>query len=62
MSDRIVLEGEVSLSNVIDGEGVPFFPRKTQEKTVIPTNEDIIVTPDDGFTLSKVTVKAIEEE
>ena len=35
---------------------IPLYTKPEQEKTIIPTASGVVVTPDTGYTLSKVTV------
>ena len=73
MSDIIILEGEMSLSQIIDGDvdlalaedgenGIfmPILPILQENKTATPTEQAQIITPDPQFNgLRKATVNAI---
>lgn len=39
-----------------NGTSIPLYSKPEQEKTVTPTADGVVVTPDDNYTLSKVTV------
>ncbi|MBR6640921.1 MAG: BspA family leucine-rich repeat surface protein [Clostridia bacterium] len=60
------LVGEISTKQSLEGEisnAIKYLEPITQEKSTIPTKEEQILKPDDGFTgLSKVTVGSIPED
>ena len=57
-----ILNSKQSLNGSLSNSVIYVDPI-TQEKTVIPTAEQQIVTPDENYTgLSKVTVEAIQDE
>ena len=76
MSDIIILEGEMSLSQIIDGDvdltlaedgesGIfmPILPILQENKTATPTEQAQTITPDPQFNgLRKVTVNAIPSD
>lgn len=72
MNDTVVLGGEVelikridgtaSLSTTINGQAISYLGGggRLQEKEVTPGEEDMVITPDDGFTgISAITVRAV---
>ena len=72
MNDTVVLGGEVelikridgtaSLSTTINGQAISYLGGggRLQEKEITPGEEDMVITPDDGFTgISAITVRAV---
>ncbi len=64
---RVFIEGDVNLNPANIKEGVSIFgvvgeleEIKSQEKTGTPSTSPVVVTPDDGFLLSKVTIEGDE--
>ena len=56
LSTPVTLKGQLN-------EKIKYIEPITQETEIIPTDEEQIITPDEGFTgFSKVTVKSIPEE